>query len=424
MKKRCTLRWLISGAVALCICLCVSLSARAAGSPVEELLSQVKLQPMVGETSFTVGGVEFQHLLIPGYVLDMDEGEGPVPGDSGDLVRTYKLHLYTDHNFPANEFITYSQIRPPVESNRYTDLTDEECGQVSYYFDEHLATLLKTIYRFCGLEDKSPCLDEQTLYILDHLPGVSTEMLQDIERLYKYTLAVEGTQGTVSRSGQLHDLYYYAQTDPDWAEEKFEYKGNGDTIRDRGCGCACASMIVSTYCKVEINPYHMKNIAISGDWPVDYGLPNDYFKDVASQYRFFKDERYNVVLEKPVIIEKEDLDMAKLAEWIGEDGYMAVIHVVKGAFTSQEHYMVLADYQVIDGKGYFLVADPYEQQSRYTDRDQLILETEHDQEGIFYATSELLERDCKSVILFMQDRRTFPVFSAATEPEALTASAR
>ena len=57
-----------------------------------------------------------------------------------------------------------------------------------------------------------------------------------------------------------------------------------------------------------------------------------------------------------------------------------------GAFTSQEHYMVLADYEVIDGVGYFLVADPYIMPERYSSRDQL-KDVPGDNEGLIYATS-------------------------------------
>ena len=78
--------------------------------------------------------------------------------------------------------------------------------------------------------------------------------------------------------------------------------------------------------------------------------------------------------------------------------------------------MVLADYEEIDGTGYFLVADPYELPSRYSSRDQL-KETDLEHDGLIYATKEVLYRDCKSVILFEKDRRDFPLFCSSTKPE-------
>ncbi|MBQ5749511.1 MAG: hypothetical protein IIV87_05070, partial [Oscillospiraceae bacterium] len=72
------------------------------------------------------------------------------------------------------------------------------------------------------------------------------------------------------------------------------------------------------------------------------------------------------------------------------------------------HYMVLQDYVELDGVGYFLVADPYIQQSRYRDWDQL-RKVEGDNEGLIYATPYVLQRDCKSIILFEQDKTEFPM---------------
>lgn len=102
---------------------------------------------------------------------------------------------------------------------------------VETYFDEHLAALLETIYRFCGLPEKKACLDELTMYLLDCLPALSGDMRHDIEAMYKYNLTKAGTYGTVARSGKTDKLYYFAQTDPDWAGEIFEFEGNGATLK-------------------------------------------------------------------------------------------------------------------------------------------------------------------------------------------------
>ena len=187
-------------------------------------------------------------------------------------------------------------------------------------------------------------------------------------------------------------------------------------IKDRGCGTACASMVFSTYHKVEISPRWTAHYALAGDWPVSYGLPNEYFEGIASEYRYLETERYGTVLENPEIIRKANLDMQQLAQWIGEDNYLAIIHVVAGAFTSVEHYMVLYDYEVIDGTGYYLVADPYVLPSRYSSRDQMRA-VDSTNAGLIYATENLIYRDCKSVILFKQDRDAFPLFSEATAVE-------
>ncbi len=373
----------------------------AADEVSDAVLQEVSLPQIFGQTTFDVDGTTFQRILIPGYVRDRypDDPAAPVEGQTAELVSTVKQNLNSDDLFPHNEFVTYTQVRP----------------EVVQYFDSHLALFLKTLYTFCGLPDKTPQLDGLTLYLLDRLPELDGKMRNDIEVLYKYNMVQNNTQGTIARDGTADGLYYFAQTDPDWAELIFEFEGNGATLKDRGCGCACAAMVFSTYHKVEITPKWMRTYAIAGDWPVSYGLPNEYFQGIAKQYTYLETERYGTVLEDPVIIPKSELNMDTLADQIGNQGYMAIIHVVAGAFTSQEHYMVLADYEVIDGVGYFLVADPYILPSRYRDTDQM-RDVPGDNQGLVYASASLLARDCKSVILFEQDRNAFPLNCKSDAP--------
>ena len=257
------------------------------------------------------------------------------------------------------------------------------------------------------------------MYLLSCLPALSGDMRHDIEAMYKYDLTKSGTYGTVARSGKTDDLYYFAQTDPDWAGEIFEFEGNGATLKDRGCGCACAAMVFSTYHKVEITPRWMRTYALQDNYPVSYGLPNEYFEGIARYYKYLEYERYGTTLEAPNIYKKDEVDMSLLADQVGNKGYLAIIHVLKGAFTSHEHYMVLCGYTSIDGKGYFLVADPYVLQSRYRDWDQLRT-TDTGNDGLIYATPEVLYRDMKSIILFEQDRNAFPLFCRTKTWEPLT----
>ena len=289
---------------------------------------------------------------------------------------------------------------------------------VETYFDAHLAALLETIYRFCGLEGKTACIDELTDYLLSNLPNLGPDMRHDIEASYKYELTKTGTYGTVARSGQLDNLYYFAQTDPDWAGEIFEFEGNGATLKDRGCGCACAAMVFSTYHKVEITPRWMRTYALQDNYPVSYGLPNEYFEGIARYYENLEYARYGTKLNAPAIYKKKEVNMQTLADQIENQGYLAIIHVVKGAFTSHEHYMVLCGYEVIDGQPYFLVADPYVLQSRYKDWDQL-RRTDTGNDGLIYATPDVLYRDMKAIILFSQDRNEFPLYCRTQRAEAL-----
>lgn len=402
----------LSRTVAVCLLLAVLLGLCAPVFAAQEAYTDQILatmrQPMVlGSSTFSYEGVAFQRVLLPRYVIERYENSeyAILPGQSDARVAQIKRQLYSDKTYPNNEFVTYTQVRAdePVET----------------YFDDHLAALLETIYMFCGLEGKSACIDELTVWLLAQLPGLSEDMRHDIEAAYKYRLTSTGTYGTVSRNGQTDNMYYFAQTDPDWAGEIFEFQGNGATLKDRGCGCACAAMVFSTYHKVEITPRWMRTYALQDDYPVSYGLPNEYFEGISSYYRNLEYERYGTTLEAPTIYKKAAVDMNTLAEQIGEQGYLAIIHVVAGAFTSHEHYMVLCDYQEVDGKGLFLVADPYVLPSRYSDWDQL-RKTDTGNDGLIYATPEVLYRDMKSIILFSQDRNAFPLYCRTQEPERLS----
>lgn len=394
---------LLAASLAALVCLLI-LPAAAADTGVEPLLRQVSLPHVFGSETFTLDEVEFQRIIVPAYVLETyDTGDYAIhPGERDEKVRELKRYLYSNENFPNNEFVTYSQA-------------DTKRDMVADYFDDHLALLIEVLYQFCGLEDREPCIDPLTVYLFHQLEDLEGTMRNDIEVVYKYRMIQEDTVGTISRTGEPDGLYYYAQTDPDWADKEFAFEGNGATLRDRGCGTACMSMVFSTYHMVEINPYWAADYAQAGDWQVSYGLPNEFFLGIAEKYAHLETERYGTVLNQPQIIKKADVDMDTLADQIGNQGYMAIIHVVAGAFTSQEHYMVLADYEVIDGVGYFLVADPYIMPERYSSRDQL-KDVPGDNEGLIYATSSLLYRDMKSIILFAQDREAFPLGCKSSAP--------
>ena len=394
---------LSAAALAALVCLLI-LPAGAADTGVEPLLRQVSLTHVFGSETFTLDEVEFKRIIVPAYVLEVYDTDDYAihPGERDEKVRELKRYLYSNENFPTNEFVTYSQA-------------DIKRDMVADYFDDHLALLIEVLYQFCGLEDREPCIDPLTVYLFHQLEDLDKDMRNDIEVVYKYRMIQEDTVGTISRSGEPDGMYYYAQTDPDWADDPFEFEGNGATLRDRGCGTACMSMVFSTYHMVEINPHNAATYAQNGNWQVSYGLPNEFFLGIAAAYYDLEGDRYGTYLYQPQIIQKADVDMDTLADQIGNQGYMAIIHVVAGAFTSQEHYMVLADYEVIDGVGYFLVADPYIMPERYSSRDQL-KDVPGDNEGLIYATSSLLYRDMKSIILFAQDREAFPLGCKSAAP--------
>lgn len=202
--KHAIFRRLLALVLALCALAPLCAPAFAAQEAFTDQILTAMKQPMVlGSSTFEYEGVTFNRVLIPRYVLERyEKSEYEIlPGQSDERVKAVKKALYSNDNYPDNEFVAYTQMRAgePVET----------------YFDEHLAALLETIYRFCGLPEKKACLDELTMYLLDCLPALSGDMRHDIEAMYKYNLTKAGTYGTVARSGKTDKLYYFAQTDPD-----------------------------------------------------------------------------------------------------------------------------------------------------------------------------------------------------------------
>lgn len=202
MQKRLTIRWLLRAIVCAALCLCATVFAAAREETrTDELLSQVRVPHVLGSGTFTYGGQTFNRLLVPRYVIEQFENSAFAvePEQCDDRVTAIKKYLNSNDNFPYNEYVTYTQIRPPYAEG-------EPREWIETYFDDHLAIFLQTVYRFCGLEDKQPVIDELTCYLLECLPNVSQNMSWDIESAYKYELIQQGKQGTVGRDGTLDNI--------------------------------------------------------------------------------------------------------------------------------------------------------------------------------------------------------------------------
>lgn len=132
--------------------------AQAAGSGVKPLLQQVSPPHVFGSETFTLDEVEFQQIIVPAYVLEAEDTDEYAihPGERDEKVRELKRYLYSNDNFPKNEFVTYSQA-------------DTKRDMVADYFDDHLALLIDVLYEFCGLQDREPCIDPLTVYLFHQL---------------------------------------------------------------------------------------------------------------------------------------------------------------------------------------------------------------------------------------------------------------
>lgn len=349
-------------------------------------------------STFTVNGVAFYPVEIsPARLEVLDTTQGISPGERSETVREMKSLLYESAEL---EFISYSQTRPEV-----MDL-----------FDEHLEMLVTVLYEFCQLE-QDPQLDELTLYLLEALPDLPSEVQQDIYTVYRYRMIEEGIDGTLLRSGESLGLYYMAQTDPDWEDYPFPNAASpneiNDTARDRACGVMSMTMVASTYLHREIDPTELIDYVQENGYRITASGVDDTFMAVAA-------ELYG--LEEPQIYYQtpsegqQALDWEYVQQYIDENNALGIVHETTGNFTPAQHYMVINDYVEIDGTGYFLISDPYQSRSRYSEWGTASMaDPELGEEGVVYATPELLARASSAVILFEPNQDDWELRCQATE---------
>ena len=361
-------------------------------------MTQVNLPRLFGESSntFQVEDQTFYRLTVPYAAEELYPVSFTVyPGQWQNVVGTVKHQLRNE--LGENRFISYSQLRPEVET----------------LLDDQLAALIETVYLFYGL-DREVCLDDFTQYLLERLPHLSEAMQEDIYTVYKHLLITRGLEGSIHRDGHAEGLYYYAQTDPDWASEPFPNKNSDtewdDTIQDRSCGVMAFNMVAATYLHHEIDPLALANYAVENGYRVEaHGVEDTFFYAAAEYYG----------VPSPTIYYASDgIDWDYIISKITNDRAMVIVHEYTGPFTSRQHYMVLQGYEVIDGVGYFLVADPYELRSRYSRWDQL-LDPNTGNDGLIYATPEVIRDTCSAVSLFDADKTAWDLSVHAQRAEAI-----
>ncbi len=352
--------------------------------------------------TISIDGVEFYPIELSDELLDtMETGDGTLPGERSETVTEVKTALY---GYEPLEFVAYSQMRPEV-----ADL-----------FDSHQEALVDTLYDFYQLEQE-PVLDELTGYLLEALPTLPEAMQQDVYSVYKARIIEAGIDGTLLRSGESLGLYYVAQTDPDWSSYPFPNVSDpdeaDDTVRDRSCGVMSMTMAASTYLHRELDPLELVDYVVDNGYRVSVSGVEDTFMLAAA-------ELYG--LEAPVIYYRDPaegqqaLDWDYIRDYIDENNALAIVHVQRGNFTSRQHYMVLNDYVELDGTGYFLIADPYQLRSRYDQWGTASMaDPEMGDDGMIYATPELVAESASAVILFEGDKDAYELSCASTQPTQL-----
>ena len=354
--------------------------------------------------TITIDGTAFYPIEISEALRSsLQEGTGTLPGERSEETARIKTLLA---DFAQLEFVSHSQSRPEV-----IDL-----------FDDHLQTLVATLYDFCQVE-KEPVLDEGTLQLLEGLPTLPEAMQQDVYTVYKSRMIAAGIDGTLLRSGESLGLYYMAQTDPDWAEYPFPNPESpnevNDTAIDRSCGVMSVTMVLSSYLHREVDPTELIDYVLENGYRITASGVDDTFMPVAAQlYGVAEPEIYYADPAEG----QQAIDWDAVLEAVSERGAMAIVHETHGSanFTPAQHYMVLADYVEVDGIGYYLVEDPYQSRARYWQwGTDAMGDPGLGEEGVIYATPALIAESASAVILFDQDHSVWEVQCASTEPAVL-----
>ena len=362
------------------------------------------------DDTFTDQGATFQRIKIPDSVMTNygSDTSGDAVGASSDNVKKVKEQL---SKMTPNEFVSRTQMY----------------GSNAKLFDAHLETFLKVLYKFCGLDGRTPKLNKLTCYIINQIPAMDQNMKDDIERLYKYTLIKEGKQGTISTStsgggkaGAVDGVYNYAQTAPMHGATPLPMKGNADTIQSHGCGVCCTAMVLSTYYNREILPEDLAKYVTDNGWRDGTGLANDKIGKIRNAYTADHPETlFGNSVPSVQIYNKADFSQEQLIQAL-QAGKMIVMRQGNpsgdgGTFTSREHFIQVYGYE----NGKFLICDPYERPGgHYPPLGSQVI---HDSNNISKVSTNgaVLYDKLEQIIVFDGDKRAITLSSKATVPFTL-----
>ncbi len=159
-------------------------------------------------------------------------------------------------------------------------------------------------------------------------------------------IAEPSTTELIARDGLLyltggpHEVNYYNQTDPKWAQVPY----GTDPLGEYGCGPTAMSMAVSTLTSTLINPEEMAAWAVEqGYWAKKQGSYLAIVSGTAKSYGL-----------NCTPVPAPDIDPEALRQRLAA-GDIAVALMTKGHFTNNGHFILLRGVS-LDGR--ILVADP------------------------------------------------------------------
>lgn len=86
---------------------------------------------------------------------------------------------------------------------------------------------------------------------------------------------------------------YYAQTDKRWAKDRYEYKGDGGTLGDSGCGPAAMSMVVADMAGTNVDPRKMAVLAQETGTRDNTGTNWNFVSGAADTFGLHSEQRYS-----------------------------------------------------------------------------------------------------------------------------------
>jgi len=327
------------------------------------------------------GTIDFEPLRVEQAGLSICPGQTSSHiSELKDVMRTYGL-------------VEYSQMR--------TDTED--------YFDAKFAALVETLCDFCGYDNPECIIDDSVNYIINHYGEMTKDMQSDIKQAYLKRLMEKNICGIIAHDGTAYPYYAWTQTDKDWADVAYPYGSDySRTMSSSACGPTSMSIILSSWLHREILPTEIAQYSVKNGHRASSGTSASLFLAAANAYD----------MPKPVTVYGSDIN--EVYAGVLNNGNMAIANMRYGHFTHGGHYIALVGAKEINGKQYFLVADPnYPNRSYYGYGTDII--DDYPSDPFVWASASVIKNECKDICWFKADFKSFTPQYVTSESETMLA---
>lgn len=288
-------------------------------------------------------------------------------------------------------FAEYSQMRPETLN----------------LYDQKLAVFIQTLCDFCGYENPKAIIDNYVYYAILHLGDLSEDMRSDLKSAYIANLIQTGRDGCLSHAGPAYPYYGWTQTDSDWRYVPYPYGSDWSrTMGSSACGPTAMSIVMSSWFHKEILPLEIAQFSVANGYRLSYGTSEWLYPAAAAAYG----------MPSPVRI--TGANVYQLFDGVLNQGNMAVADMQYGHFTHGGHYVAIVGAKMINGRGYFLVADPNYPNSKYYGFGYDMFD-EDPSDPFVWASINIFQNESPKIFWFQHNFKTLVPEYKTTEDEIL-----